>query len=310
MAIKNNTSLFMKKQPGGHFMVIDQAITTGDVWFVDSATGTDSLGRGRSPQDPFATLDYAVDFCTADQGDIIYLMPAHAETETEEDIELFDINVAGITVIGLGVGDKRPTFTFEDDGATVVLGAANCRLSNIRFISGVADLATVLEIEAAATGNKVDHCYFADTSAAEMLVTVAIEANADNLIFEDNHINGAVGGDATGGVVFAGGCDNLLFQRNIMRGDWDTQAALDMSGAASTNVIIAENVISNNDGDVGLAYAGHSGTTGFMIRNYLHGDKDGTVPVTETTALHLSQNYGGDEPATSGILIGTPATWA
>ena len=72
----NNTNLFMHKQPGGDFLVIDQGITTGNVFFVDDATGTDSAGRGRSPQEPVATLDYAItNLETADQGGIIYCMP-------------------------------------------------------------------------------------------------------------------------------------------------------------------------------------------------------------------------------------------
>ncbi len=311
--IHNNTTLFQTKQPGGGFLYVDQGITTGNVFFVDSATGTDSAGRGRSPEDPFATLDYAVDSttspCTANQGDIIYLMPGHAETEAAEDTEIFDIEVAGISVIGLGVGDKRPTFTLTDDGATAVIGAANCRLSNVRIIGNVTDLATGLEIEAV-VGTRVDHCYIGDSGTGlDMLVAVAIAANADRLIFEDNHINITIGGEATEGLAFAGGCDGLIMRNNIMVGDWKTGGAIEMSTAASTNIEISSNTVSNHDGAAGLAYNGHASTTGGIFNNYLHGDKDGTVPVAETSGIFLGENYGGDEPATSGIVIGTPTAW-
>lgn len=309
----NNTQLFMSKQPGGDFLIIDQGITTGDVYFVDSNTGTDSVSRGRSPEDPFATLDYAVDSttspCTANQGDTIYLLPYHAETETGENVELWDIEVAGISVKGLGVGDARPTFTLEDDGATCVIGAANCRISNIRLIGNVTDLATGLEVEAAAVGTRIDHCYIADSGTGlDMLVAVAIAANADRLIFEDNHINITIGGEATECLAFAGGCDGLVMRNNIMVGDWKTGGGIEMSTAASTDILIHDNVVSNHDGEAGLAYNGHASSTGGIFRNYMHGDKNATKPMATMDGLFTGETYGGDEPATSGIIQGAAAT--
>lgn len=311
--IHNNTNLFVAKQPGGGFLVQDMGIATGNVFFVDDATGSDAVGYGRSPEAPFASLDFALGTTsgiTADQGDIIYLMPYHAESSSTTNAELFDMDVAGVSVIGLGVGDARPTFTLEEAGVTVVIGAANCRLSNVRIIGNIADLVTGIEIEAAAVGTRIDHCYIGDTAAAtDMLVTIAVEANADRLLFEDNHVSIHVGGEATEGIAFAGGCDGLVMRRNIMVGDWKTGGAIEASTAASIEILIYDNVVSNYDGAAGLAYNGHGSTTGGMFRNYLHGDKNGTVPVATTTALHLGENYGGDEPATSGIVIGTATAW-
>ena len=308
----NKTNLFVDKQPGGDFLVVDQGITTGDVFFVDSATGTNRVSAGRSPESPFATLDYAVDYCTASSGDIIYLMPGHAESTSTENAELFDLTVPGISVIGLGVGDKRPTFTLEVATATVVISAANCRLSNVRIIGNITDLATGVEVEAAAVGTRIDHCYIGDSGTSlDMLVAVAVAANADRLIFEDNHINITIGGEATEGIAFAGGCDGLIMRRNIMVGDWKTGGAIEASTAASTNILIYENVVSNHDGAAGLAYNGNAGTTGGMFKNYLHGDKNGTVPVATQDGLFTGECYGGDEPATSGIIQGAAATaWA
>jgi hypothetical protein len=46
----------------GRLIVVDQTLTTGNVWFVGSAVSgaTDSAGYGRSPEAPFATINYAV----------------------------------------------------------------------------------------------------------------------------------------------------------------------------------------------------------------------------------------------------------
>ncbi len=309
--IKNDTTLFMEKQPGGHFKLVDQAITTGNTFFVDDATGTDTAGYGQSPQLPFATLDFAISQCTASQGDTIYCMPYHAESTSVATTELFDMSTAGVTILGLGVGDARPTFTLAHASATVVIGAANCRLSNVRIIGNITDLVTGVEIEAAATNCRVDHCYIGDSGTSlDMLVAVAIEADADNLMFDNNHVNITVGGEASEGLAFAGGCDGLVMQDNIIVGDWKTGGGIEMSTAASTNILIHDNIVDNHDGEAGLAYNGHGSTTGGLFANFLHGDKDGTVPVATTTGVWLGENYGGDEPATSGILIGTPTAWA
>ena len=201
IAVDHDTKLFVNKQPGGMFVVRDAAECPGRVWWVGSnvTAASDSAGFGQNPGAPFATLDYAFDTgnVLADRGDVVYVLPSHAETAAT-DVELFDVDAASATVIGLGVGDKRPTFTITHADATVVLGAAGCRLSNLRFITGVADCVTAIEVEAAATGCVIDHCYVADTaSGTDLLVAIAVEADADRLMIVDNHFNCVTGGEAT-----------------------------------------------------------------------------------------------------------------
>ena len=76
------TALFSRKTPGGVWNVEDQSVSTGDRYFVGSTVSgaSDATTHGMSPDRPFATIDYAVGQCTASQGDIIYVMPGHAET--------------------------------------------------------------------------------------------------------------------------------------------------------------------------------------------------------------------------------------
>lgn len=117
-------------------------LTTGKVFFVDSnhAQKSDSpLPWGESPDKPFATLDYAIGRCTANQGDHILVMPNHAETITGAAGIAAD--VAGITIIGLGHGNQRPRFLM--DGGTTVTGAISAEdvvLRNLVFAAGHADI--------------------------------------------------------------------------------------------------------------------------------------------------------------------------
>jgi hypothetical protein len=304
----NRTALFNRTQPGGVFTISDIVDHPGDIWFVDSGIGVDGAGYGQNPDAPFATLDYAIGQCTASQGDVIYVMPGHAESTSGANVELFDLDVAGVSVIGLGWGALRPTFTLEVATATVVMGAASCVLENIRLIGNITDLTAGLEIEAAATDCTVRNCYFADSATnKDMLIGVAVAADADRLLFEGNVFNLTVGGEATNAIKFAGGCDGLILRNNIMAGDWKgADGAVGLAGAASLNILVANNYCVNADASVGLGMDLHASTTGAVIGNYFLGVKNNTETVTGGEAANFAQNYGTDVAASSGIL--TPST--
>src|SRR3990167_10072931 len=80
--------------------------TTGTYYFVDSATGNNT-NSGKDPNEAVASIDTAIGLCTASKGDIIIVMPGHAETTTGE----ITADVIGITILGLGFGRSRPTIT-------------------------------------------------------------------------------------------------------------------------------------------------------------------------------------------------------
>ena len=138
-----DTKLFVRKASGGMFAVIDKSLTTGNIWWVDSGstTGADSAGYGRNPDAPFLTWDYAISSGSANNGDIIYLMPGHAETYTTTGAKNV-FNVAGIKTIGLGTGADRPTFTFSHTGATQTISANGVWIENVLFVTGVDSVTT------------------------------------------------------------------------------------------------------------------------------------------------------------------------
>jgi len=109
---------------GGHF-------TTGNVFFVHYTNGSDG-NDGAGPTTPFKTLDWAIGKCTASQGDTIFLMEGHAETITTP--VYFD--VAGVTVIGLGSGDARPTFTVNAAINGFLVTGTSVLINNIKLVTG------------------------------------------------------------------------------------------------------------------------------------------------------------------------------
>ena len=146
---ENRTMLFSRKQSGGFFIVDDLAQHPGAIWFVDSghAAASDAAGFGRTPDAPFATLDYAVGKCTASQGDVIYAMPGHAEVVSAA--AGLALDVAGISIVGLGNGSLQPTVTLDTaNTADVDVDAANVTVENIHFVANFADIAAAIDVNA------------------------------------------------------------------------------------------------------------------------------------------------------------------
>ena len=145
------TALFANKQPGGVLAIEDMGRSTGNRWFVDSgsSTGADAAGYGVSPDKPFLTLDYAIGAATANNGDIIYVMPGHTETYTTTGTKI-TFDQAGLTIICLGEGSDRPTFTFSHVDATMVMSAASVVFKNFLFVTGIDSVVTYMTVSGAA----------------------------------------------------------------------------------------------------------------------------------------------------------------
>jgi hypothetical protein len=120
-------------------------VTTGNVFFVDDS-GSDS-SSGLSPDEPFKTLDYAIGRCTASHGDTIVMMPGHAETTTA-----IAVDVAGIHIVGLGIGADRPTITASTGASDLInITAANCTLENFNLVGAASGVTALVDIAAADT---------------------------------------------------------------------------------------------------------------------------------------------------------------
>lgn len=141
--------------PGGVSILGMPILNThiGNVWFVNNSStgpgGSDS-GKGTRAR-PFATLNYAITRCTANNGDIIMVGPGHVETLTAA--AGIACGVAGVTVIGMGAGPRRPTINLGTvTTTTITVTAANVTFANMRFLSTFADVVTVFNVTAAGFG--------------------------------------------------------------------------------------------------------------------------------------------------------------
>jgi len=128
------------------------AYAGGNVFFVADDNRGSGGGSNTNPGTrarPFATIDYAIGRCTANQGDMIMVMPGYAQDISAASGITFD--VAGIRVVGMGEGNLRPKLTYQAAASTIVISAADVVLENFIHIASYADVVNPIVTTAAGT---------------------------------------------------------------------------------------------------------------------------------------------------------------
>ncbi len=168
------TALFSRKQSGGVLTIYGIDQHPGDIFFVNSTGGVDAAGYGGSPDQPVATIDYAIGLCTANAGDVIYVAPGHTETIAAAGGIAAD--VAGISIIGQGRGSKRPLISFSATNSTFAISAANVLVKNIQCTPSIDEVVSMFVITGAyCTLDGVDHI---DAGASLQTIQFVLTTNA------------------------------------------------------------------------------------------------------------------------------------
>jgi hypothetical protein len=169
---------------------------TGTTYYVDSdASNAADTNSGRSWSKPLASIDGAINKCTANQGDTIILAESHSETYTTTGAK-FVADVAGITIIGLGEGSDRATLTFSHTGATTTISAANVTIYNVLFVTGIDSVVTYGTISGADC--KLINCETRDAAAKEVIDAFTVTTTASRFkAYGHKHIGDVSTGDAS-----------------------------------------------------------------------------------------------------------------
>lgn len=217
--------------------------TTGNIFFVHATTGN-TTNPGTSSVAPLSTIDAAYNLCTANHGDIVVVMPGHAENITAATSLVMD--VAGVQIIGLGQAATRPVLTFTAVGGNIPISAANNRISNIVFRSGIASV--VAGITISNTYCEIDNCRFdySNTTLFSFVAGILTTAAADYLYIHDNEFVSEISATPTSvGAIELVGVDRPKVHSNTFIGSW-TFAPIYVVTTLCTMVDIGKNVIYNS----------------------------------------------------------------
>lgn len=274
----------------------EETITTGNVFFVDSGTGVDESRLGRSPSQPYATIDYAIGQCTANNGDIIFVMPGHAESPTAA----ITMDVAGVWVRGLGWGNDRPTVTSSNATNFVAMSAASCRISNIIFVLGVATSTHCINVTGDACIVEGCETRIHATSQFTNLITVT---DAEHVIIRNNRLFTLITASSTSGLNIDGS-DQIQIYGNTVYGHFG-EHALDNTTAASVDecllAVIRDNII-RNISDTGMAIDMDDNATGILAGNYVGTALDFEVGF-DSGNMYCYENYMVDAVDVGGAII-------
>lgn len=284
-----------------------ELFTTGKVFYVSSVDGANG-NPGTDPAFPKGTVDDAIGACRADKGDIIVLMPGHAETVTATSIAL---DVAGVTIIGFGSGLKRPAFTFGAAAATITVSAANCAWRNCHFIGNFLDVASAFTL-AAAKDFSLENNTFVDNTAIlgflSIVVTGATDNGADGLSVSGNYWQGLdVSPNAFVSILAAEKRVYLADNDVFMDATNDVGHFVTLSTKIMTGITIVRNtlqVVGSAAAAVGVFLTGSGTTSTGLVAYNLVSSLDTTAELIATagTGLKFFENYYTGTADASGKL--------
>lgn len=280
----------------------EETMTTGNVFFVDSGNANAADGNAATdPNKPAATIDGCIAKCTANNGDIIFVMPGHDEDPTTS----ISLDVAGVWVRGLGWGDDRPTVTFGATGAAVDMSAASTRISNIIFDLGTVAATVTNCFNITAAGCIVEHCE-TKPHATSQFTNILTATDVADVVIRNNRFRGLHTASGTSGVV-VDGCDDIQIYGNEVSGHF-TEHVLDNTTPASVDEIlrafVANNYLYNYSSTAGdLVIEMDDAATGILARNVLASAvSDGFAAGFNPGNAALAENYFWDTVDQSGGL--------
>ena len=264
---------------------------SGDVYYVgDSGVDEASGVRGKTPDKPFATIDFAIGQCTANQGDTIYVLPGHAETISTATGMLCD--VAGISIIGLGSGEDRPKLTLSASASKIDITVASVRLENLILISSfTGGVAIGIKLGASADGCVLKDIEFRETTnVKEWLIGISVVAACDSILVEGLKYFGIAGGSTTQVIKFLGASDYSVVRGFLIFVE-ASGAAIDALTASSLFMTFGNGVMHNLSTN-GLTVSVHSSTTGFFHDLRLSGLASNIF--VEGAAMAISEVYNSN----------------
>ena len=272
---------------------------TGVYYFVDS--GSNTFGDGRTPQRPFATLARALQSSVGGRGDVIICAARHQEKLSSATALV--INDSTISIIGLGSGINRPTFTLDTaNTAKIVIQASNITFQNVRFVANFLNIAKLFDLTVglASAGSIAGNILTITTltSGTFNMGNQVIGANVANGTYILNQISGTTGGVGTYTVSVSQTAASAAVTTSAKNFTVDSCDIVDTTASLNFLALVTTNATANNcdglqltrnsisllaaSGNVNLFTAGASADRVLITDNYY---ASLTVAATATSSV-------------------------
>lgn len=279
---------------------------TGSKFYVDSGVATGGDSSGSSWTNATATLDAAINLCTASRGDIIYVAQGHAETLTGADA--VDADVIGVTIIGVGNGSLAPTFTVAAAADEFVIGADNVSIVNLRFSSSSGSVITAIDIQDGVDYASISDCVFVATATTTAPINfINLVNNNTGCVIEGCTFDSQVTTTSESAIMMDADTNQTVIRGNLIQGDY-TIACIEGDTALSTEIMIVGNFLINGSSDSLIAQPAIdllTGTTGYIVNNYLSCNVATVAAAMETcdAVMEFNNWYNEDVGATKAATM-------
>lgn len=286
----------------------EETFTTGNIFFVDSggAEASDNPSAGKDPAKPFATIDFAIGQCTANNGDIIMVMPGH--TEAPATTEGIDLDVAGVWIRGIGWGNDRPTITPANATIGIKMAAASGRLSNVIFdLGATTTVADAVGITAA--GCIVENIETRPHATSQYTNLISV-TDVEDVVIRNSNLRGLSTGAAGVTGLNIDGADRLSIYGNRIDGFF-SEHVIDNSTNGSVDeckdVYIANNHLKQVGSGTDFVIEMDGSATGLIIGNMMSGTQALDANVIPGNARTI-ENYLADIDDSHGVVVPTSAS--
>lgn len=203
--------------------------SAGETFYVGSSQPVGEIGE-KITNDRFHTsVNAALNACVSGRGDTVFVLPGYTETVSAADAWSNLGTKTDVSVVGLGRGTNRPTLTYSAATATILMDAANFRISNMQmYMAGATGSTTALTVAAPITVSAAG-CALTDNFIhfgvdADQIVTIGVTttAAADNFEFKRNYCYGATAAECTSFLYLVGADFCQIYDNTIIGGTSST----------------------------------------------------------------------------------------
>ena len=263
---------------------------TGQVFYVDS--GVNIEGAGLTVDSAKDTLLEGINLCTADRGDVIYVLQGHYEDGVAATAAMWQASVSGVSIIGVGNGTLKPRFDYNYTSNTCQITSDNVRVHNLWFRPSVNAVTKGVEVSSGADYPHITGCTFAYPEEATDEFAIALQVGTSTgAVVENNFFDSGAQAGVTA-ITFEA-ATGLVIRNNRIYGDCST-ACINNAITLSEDVLIEDNILWNGDTaalKTEPAIEVMAGTVGISRRNYVACDESDVASAFVGSLLFNFGNY-------------------
>lgn len=219
---------------------------------------------GLTPERPLATIDAAINKCSAGRGDTIIVMPGHAETVANATTIIPD--VSHVRILGLGEGEKRPIITFATaTTANIPVSGANTEIAGLVFKCNIAS--QVAMITTTATDVHIHDCEFREGTAVGLnnITIGAADGDSDRAKIHDCEFYTPTASNGDHAIEFLKDMVGVRLERLKIDGNYDEGGILLPAAAdACLDLVISDCIIRNTLSGIAAISISGTGCTGII----------------------------------------------